>query len=56
MIVYHGSSIEVSKPDIYHSRESVDFGKGFYVTPLKEQAVKWAARFKRHGERDRFNI
>lgn len=51
MIVYHGSSIEITKPDIYHSRENVDFGKGFYITPIKEQASKWATRFKRsHGK------
>ena len=48
MIVYHGSSIEVSRPDIYHSRDNVDFGKGFYITSIKEQAAKWAARFRRH--------
>ena len=47
MIVYHGSSMEILSPDIYHSRANVDFGKGFYVTPIKEQAVKWATRFKR---------
>ena len=46
MIVYHGSSLEVAAPDIRHSRDNVDFGKGFYVTPIKEQARKWAARFK----------
>ena len=48
MILYHGSATEVLKPDIYHSRDNVDFGKGFYVTPIREQAKKWAARFKRH--------
>ncbi len=50
MINYHGSYVEVNTPDIYHSRESVDFGKGFYITPLKEQAEKWAARFKKRGK------
>lgn len=51
MIVYHGSQVEVNKPDVYHSRENVDFGKGFYITPIKDQACKWAARFKkRHGK------
>lgn len=50
MIVYHGSSIEVKTPDIFHSRDSVDFGKGFYVTSIKDQAYKWAVRFKiRYG-------
>lgn len=48
VITFHGSYIEVNKPDVYHSRESVDFGKGFYITPVKEQAQKWAARFKRN--------
>lgn len=46
MIVYHGSLEEVVSPDVYHSRDNVDFGKGFYLTPIKEQAEKWAMRFK----------
>lgn len=27
MIVYHGSWLEVKKPDLKHSRSDVDFGK-----------------------------
>lgn len=50
MKVYHGSWIEVSVPDLKHSRTDVDFGKGFYVTPIREQAVKWWGRFKRRGK------
>ena len=50
MILYHGSFMEVMKPDLSHSRPTVDFGKGFYVTPLYEQAVKWCGRFKRRGQ------
>lgn len=46
MIVYHGSYMEVSSPDVTMSRSNVDFGKGFYTTPIREQAVKWARRFK----------
>lgn len=49
MILYHGSYIEVREPDIEHSRANVDFGKGFYVTPILEQAVNWANRFKRRN-------
>lgn len=49
MILYHGSYVEVSKPDLLHSRPNVDFGKGFYTTPILEQAVKWCSRFKRRG-------
>lgn len=52
MKVYHGSWIEVSVPDLKHSRTDVDFGKGFYVTPIREQAVKWCGRFKRRGKQE----
>lgn len=46
MIVYHGSYMEVRTPDVMRSRENVDFGKGFYTSPIREQAVKWVRRFK----------
>lgn len=49
MMLYHGSNIEVPKPDVLHSRPRVDFGPGFYVTPIYEQAEKWCQRFKRGG-------
>ena len=44
MIVYHGSTIEIRKPDLKYSRNNLDFGKGFYVTTFKDQAEKWALR------------
>ena len=34
MTLYHGSFLEIAKPDLVHSRPNVDFGRGFYVTPL----------------------
>jgi len=45
MLLYHGSYIKVEIPDLSFSRNNVDFGKGFYTTPLKQQAVKWGQRF-----------
>lgn len=42
MTVYHGSSVEVAKPDLKHSRPVLDFGLGFYTTTLYEQAAKWS--------------
>lgn len=45
MIVYHGSFMEIIRPDTSHSRRAVDFGPGFYVTPIYEQARKWAEKF-----------
>jgi hypothetical protein len=51
VLLYHGSYLQVEKPDVSFSRDNLDFGKGFYTTPIKEQAVRWATRFKiRHGQ------
>ena len=44
MIVYHGSTLEIQKPDIRHSKPFLDFGMGFYVTTFREQAERWAIR------------
>ena len=44
MIVYHGSNATVERPDVQHSYRSLDFGRGFYVTSVKEQAERWARR------------
>lgn len=38
--VFHGSFIEVSKPLVALSRPNLDFGHGFYVTDLRQQAVR----------------
>ncbi|AUI66323.1 MULTISPECIES: DUF3990 domain-containing protein [Glaesserella] len=50
MILYHGSTLEILHPDITFSREKLDFGRGFYTTPIKQQAINWAMRFKRLGK------
>lgn len=50
MTLYHGSYKEIKTPDLSHSRLNVDFGKGFYTTPIFEQAVKWCMKFKRIGK------
>ncbi len=44
MIVYHGSTEIVKKPDVRHSYRTLDFGMGFYVTTVREQAERWARR------------
>ena len=50
MILFHGSYVEVSAPSLAHSRTNVDFGRGFYLTQLDQQARAWAARFKRNHD------
>ncbi len=47
MIVYHSSSLPVESPEVRFSRDFLDFGKGFYLTTLYDQAVKYGQRFKR---------
>jgi hypothetical protein len=44
MIVYHGTTEVIQKPDVNHSKKFLDFGKGFYVTSYEEQAIRWASR------------
>ena len=34
----------VSTPGVEYSTRNLDFGKGFYTTSIKEQAVRWAQR------------
>ena len=42
MLLYHGSNVEVSKPQILTSDRRLDFGKGFYLTSNFDQAKRWA--------------
>ena len=44
MIVYHGSTEIIKKPDVVHSKKHLDFGRGFYITTFENQAKKWAVR------------
>lgn len=40
--LYHGSYMEVTSPETEKGRKKVDFGQGFYLTRLFEQAEKWS--------------
>ncbi len=44
MKVYHGSTACVMQPLAMVGRDNLDFGKGFYVTDIREQAERWALR------------
>jgi len=44
--VFHGSYTKVDRPVLSFSRKTLDFGAGFYVTPVREQAVSWAKRWR----------
>lgn len=47
VIVYHGGTAIVENPICRFGRKNLDFGQGFYVTNLREQAVKWAENMAR---------
>lgn len=47
MRLFHSSEVLVEKPDTNHSRDFLDFGKGFYMTSIQEQAERYAQRFIR---------
>lgn len=49
MILYHTSYMVVEQPDLEHSRDYLDFGKGFYLTSLRHQAVMYSERFFLRG-------
>ena len=44
MKVYHGSYIEIDVIDLSFCETGKDFGQGFYVTRLREQAEFWAKK------------
>lgn len=47
IIVYHGGTDVVKNPICKFGRRNLDFGQGFYVTNIREQAVKWAENISR---------
>lgn len=50
MKLYHASTVAVEHPDVKHSRSNLDFGRGFYLTAMYNQAVRYAERFTRRGK------
>lgn len=44
MILYHGSNVAIEDIDLAKCRPYKDFGKGFYLTDIRHQAERMAAR------------
>lgn len=44
MVLYHGSNVVVEHPLVNVGRRELDFGPGFYLTKLSDQAERWAHR------------
>jgi len=47
MILYHGSNIVVEQPKLLPQNRFLDFGKGFYTTENREQAIAFADKVYR---------
>ena len=41
LILYHGSYCEIRKPQLEKCAKRKDFGKGFYLTTSREQAISF---------------
>lgn len=52
--LYHGSYMEVRNPEIRSARNTKDFGMGFYLTTMRQQAVRFTRKFR--GEKKVINI
>ena len=44
MILYHGSNVSIEKIDLQCGRRGKDFGRGFYLSANKQQALLMAER------------
>lgn len=47
IFLYHGSNTIIEEIDLQKTRPYKDFGRGFYLTSMKEQAEKMAQRVSR---------
>ena len=42
MRLYHTGNVEIRHPDIFRGRNNADFGQGFYLSPDRDFAYRWA--------------
>ena len=52
MILYHGGTETIEKPEIRTLLSTRDFGRGFYCTDIKDQAERWARRQGRNRNQE----
>ena len=48
MILYHGTNADIEAIDLTRGLRHKDFGKGFYLTPDKNTAIRMAQKKARH--------
>ncbi|MBR1808205.1 MAG: DUF3990 domain-containing protein [Paludibacteraceae bacterium] len=52
--VYHGGTEIIKNPLVCTGRAGLDFGQGFYVTAIRQQAELWADRMARQRRAQKF--
>ena len=50
MFLFHGSNAEICTIDLSKCGKYKDFGQGFYLTSLRQQAIDWAKKITRRFE------
>lgn len=48
--LYHGTKVYFDYPDLNKAKNFKDFGKGFYLTSNREQAMRWAVRSLKNND------
>ena len=57
MMLYHGTNADIKTINLGMCRPYKDFGTGFYLASIKEQAIKMAVRISKiHGGKPIVNI
>ncbi len=46
MLLYHTGFSEIRRPDVHFGRKNADLGQGFYLTPDRDFAKRWAVNRK----------
>jgi len=49
VILFHGSNTEISDIDLSKCGKYKDFGQGFYLTSIKQQAIDWAKKITKRS-------
>ena len=54
MVLYHGSNVVVTEPQILENGFYKDFGYGFYCTVYEKQAKRWVITKRKHHVVNRY--
>ncbi|MCD8052794.1 MAG: DUF3990 domain-containing protein [Lachnospiraceae bacterium] len=56
LILYHGSSVIIEKPEFGKGKANNDYGRGFYCTEYIELAKEWSCSLNTNGYANKYEI